>query len=63
MILCTLVHKYESYYNVTYFTILAYLLLFSYTLDCFMITDYYEIHLAKGIIYGLSIFLNRLLRH
>ncbi|CAD8173491.1 unnamed protein product [Paramecium pentaurelia] len=63
ILLCTLIHKYESFYNVIYFLILAYLLLGSYALDCFLITDHYEIQIAKGIIYCLSVLLNRILRH
>ncbi|CAD8123244.1 unnamed protein product [Paramecium sonneborni] len=63
LLLCTLIHKYESFYNILYFTILAYLLLSNYALDCFIITDHYEIQISKGIIYSLSILLNRVLRH
>ncbi|CAD8110446.1 unnamed protein product [Paramecium primaurelia] len=63
ILLCTLIHKYESFYNVIYFQILAYLLLVSYALDCFLITNHYEIQIAKGIIYCLSVLLNRVLRH
>ncbi|CAD8157712.1 unnamed protein product [Paramecium octaurelia] len=63
LLLCTLIHRYESFYNVVYFLMLAYLLLGSYALDCFLITDHYEIQMAKGIIYCLSVLLNRVLRH
>jgi hypothetical protein len=43
LLLSILVHKFESYFKRIYFTILAYLLLVTYALDCFFIREFDEI--------------------